>query len=67
MTVYVVTENGIETGTFRTLRNETVQYQTKNDGIKWEHVRNVFFSEKNAQYQYLRTLGITRPILNGMS
>lgn len=64
MTVYVVTGNGVETGSFRRLQNQTIQYRTE-DGIKWEHVRNVFFNKRNARYQYLRTLGITRPILNG--
>lgn len=66
MTVYVVTDKGVETGTFRSLQNSTVQYKTS-QGVKWEHIRNVYFDERNARYQHLRTLGITRPIINGMS
>jgi len=66
MTVYVVTERGVESGMFRSLRNSTVQYRTS-EGVKWEHIRNVYFNKRNARYQHLRTLGITRPILNGTS
>jgi len=64
MRVYVITGQGIETGTFQRMENSTVQYRTP-DGIKWEHTRNVYFTERKARYHYLRSLGITRPILNG--
>ncbi len=66
MRVYVITGEGIQTGTFQRMENSTVQYRTP-DGIKWEHMRNVYFSERRARYHYLRSLGITRPILNGAS
>jgi len=67
MTVYVVTRNGIETGTFKSFRSDSVRYETSNGAIKFEHPRNVFFSKKNARYHNLRQHGITRPILNGSS
>lgn len=66
MTVYVVAGNDLEVGTFRALRDSTVEYRTEN-GIKREHIRNVFFKKKNAQYHQMRTVGIFRPIMNGTS
>lgn len=66
MTVYVVSGNEIETGQFKSLNGQTVHYRTEN-GMKAEHTRNVFFSQKNARYRLVRNLGIFRPILNGTS
>lgn len=66
MTVYVVKGNGIQVGTFQSMRDSTVRYRTP-EGIQWEHIRNVFFNERNARYQLIRSLGIFRPILNGKS
>lgn len=56
MKLYVVKGNQIQEGTFRFMRNDTVFYNTA-EGSYTEHVRNVFFTEKNANYHLLQSLG----------
>jgi len=56
MTVYVVRGNKVEKGTFGALRGNAVLYRTPG-GNYIEHIRNVFFSRKNANHHLLHSLG----------
>ena len=67
MTVYVVTNGQIETGSFESFREDLVEYRTDEGVKRKEHPRNVFFDEMNARRHHVRQLGILRPIKNGSS
>lgn len=66
MQIYIVNDGNVEIGTFDSFENNTVKY-VKNGLVQEEHIRNVFFDEKNARRHNLRSHGVLRPILNGTS